>query len=92
LKIHKDRKTYLAFLPLSFVLANLKSENYFELDISYYKPIEQADVIVNRTNETILLFDFITNGEFAKISLRSMGYKYKKAFFSFGAVDLDILL
>ncbi|AEF19326.1 MULTISPECIES: molybdate ABC transporter substrate-binding protein [unclassified Hydrogenobaculum] len=73
LKIHKDRKTDLAFLPLSFVLANLKSENYFELDISYYKPIEQAGVIVNRTNEAILLFDFITNSEFAKNIFKEYG-------------------
>gem|GEM_PF-5873985 len=73
MKIHEDRKTDLAFLPLSFVLANLKSENYFELDISYYKPIEQAGVIVNKTNEAILLFDFITNSEFAKNIFKEYG-------------------
>jgi hypothetical protein len=55
------------------VLANLKSENYFELDISYYKPIEQAGVIVNKTNEAILLFDFITNSEFAKNIFKEYG-------------------
>ncbi|HEK25245.1 MAG: molybdate ABC transporter substrate-binding protein [Hydrogenobaculum sp.] len=73
LEIHKTQKSSIAFLPLSFVLAKLKSENYLELDISYYKPVEQAGVIINKTEEAIFLFDFITNSEEAKNIFKEYG-------------------
>ncbi|GAB6078720.1 molybdate ABC transporter substrate-binding protein [Hydrogenobaculum acidophilum] len=73
LEIHKTQKSSIAFLPLSFVLANLKSKNYLELSTSYYKPIEQAGVIINKTKEAILLFDFITYSEEAKNIFKEYG-------------------
>ncbi len=73
LEIHKNQKADLAFLPLSFVLANLKSSNYLELDTSYYKPVEQAGVIINKTEEAMLLFDFITNNDESKNIFKEYG-------------------
>ncbi len=72
-EIYKNQKADIAFLPLSFIIANLKSTNYLELPTTYYRPVEQAGVVINKTEESKLLFDFITNSEESRKIFKEYG-------------------